>query len=160
MPNKVLHRVREGFTYAGDMDLLVMCCPVCGVTYAIPATLQRNAYDIGHRQIVWFCPNGHELGYDGPTESEQERDRLKQELKYSRDHQAYLAAQRDQALASARAEKAAKTRIKNDRDRIKTRVAHGVCPCCHRTFKALDRHMRAKHPDFKSESEAKPIDQD
>jgi Fe-S oxidoreductase len=58
-----------------------------------------------------------------------------------------MAAQRDQAQADARAQKAAKTRIKNDRDRIKTRVANGVCPHCNRTFQNLARHMASQHPD-------------
>ena len=39
-----------------------------------------------------------------------------------------------------RGEKAAKTRIKN-------RIANGVCPCCHPSFRDLHRHMKNKHPD-------------
>lgn len=34
--------------------------------------------------------------------------------------------------------------------RLKNRAAHGVCPCCNRTFQQLARHMSAKHPDFKT----------
>jgi hypothetical protein len=49
--------------------------------------------------------------------------------------------ERDTAERRRRAEKAAKTKIKN-------RVAKGVCPCCNRTFQNLADHMKSKHPDY------------
>jgi len=53
-------------------------------------------------------------------------------------------ADRDHKEAQRRAEKAAKTRIKN-------RIGNGVCPCCNRTFKDLASHMKCKHPEYASD---------
>jgi Asp-tRNA(Asn)/Glu-tRNA(Gln) amidotransferase A subunit family amidase len=83
-------------------------------------------------------------------------ERLRADLNRQRELAGYLAAERDQAKAEARGQKAAKTRIKNDRDRIRDRVGAGVCPCCNRTFKQLARHMQAKHPDYPGAEEGNP----
>lgn len=31
------------------------------------------------------------------------------------------------------------------------RVGAGVCPCCKRTFQQLARHMKCKHPKYRTE---------
>ena len=36
--------------------------------------------------------------------------------------------------------------------RIEKRVANGVCPCCHRQFVQLTRHMKNKHPEYLEET--------
>jgi hypothetical protein len=145
----VLRRVRDGYTYAGELDLAIMTCPACGITYAMPAALQSNAYDRGHRAIVWYCPNGHELGYNGASEAEKAEQKAKREGERATRLQARL----DQTEAALRAQKAAKTRFKNERDRDRRRVAHGVCPCCGRTFKQLARHMASQHPGFVADAD-------
>lgn len=145
---RVLRRVRDGHTYAGGTDLKIMTCPCCGITYAIPARLQENAYARGNREIVWYCPNGHQLGYNGQSEDEKIAEQLNQQLRLERERTARLAAQNDQARAEARAQKGRATRFKNDRDRERGRVAAGVCPCCNRTFQDLARHMAGQHPGF------------
>lgn len=43
------------------------------------------------------------------------------------------------------------TRERKKKEQLETRAANGVCPCCHRTFKQLARHMKTKHPDFPGE---------
>lgn len=50
-------------------------------------------------------------------------------------------ADRDYTENRRRAEKAAKTRLKN-------RAKAGVCPCCNRTFKQLAAHMKTQHPNW------------
>jgi hypothetical protein len=35
--------------------------------------------------------------------------------------------------------------------KLKQRVANGVCPCCHRSFVNLHRHMAGQHPDYTKE---------
>jgi DNA repair exonuclease SbcCD ATPase subunit len=69
-------------------------------------------------------------------------------LKRERDRAARVQAQLDQANAAEKAQRAAKTRFRNERDKLRTRAAAGVCPCCGRTFKQLARHMQSKHPDW------------
>jgi hypothetical protein len=139
----VLHRVEQGYTYKGDPDLKVMSCPLCGVTYAIPAAMQRNACDRGEGQIQWFCPNGHQLGYHGPSNAARERERAQ------RAEQRAIAERdlRNDTERRLAAQKGATTRAKK-------RAAAAVCPCCHRSFSQLRRHMEAKHPDYKPEAEA------
>lgn len=142
--NKTLARARDGYTYAGETNLTVMTCPCCGITYAIPARLQESAQARGNREIVWFCPNGHELGYSQASEQNQAEQRAEREANRA----ARLQAQLDQTEAALRGQKSRATRFKNDRDRERRRTAAGVCPCCGRTFQQLARHMKGQHPDF------------
>jgi hypothetical protein len=132
----VLSRVQEGYTYKGDPDLKVMTCPICGVTYAIPLLMQQHAHERGERRIQWYCPNGHQLGY-GPSEAARQRERAEREQ-----HRAN--AERDLRADTERrliAQRGATTRAKK-------RAAAAVCPCCHRSFSQLRRHMASKHPDY------------
>lgn len=142
-----LQRVRDGHVYAGDTDLIVMSCPDCGVTYAIPQTLQRNAYERGERKITWFCPNGHSLGYSGPSELTKERDRALAQAKRATDRANAERDLREHTEHKLRAQKGATTKARK-------RHAAGVCPCCQRSFENVRRHMATKHPDFDPAKEA------
>jgi ssDNA-binding Zn-finger/Zn-ribbon topoisomerase 1 len=137
-------RARSGYTYAGDTDLSVMTCPSCGITYAIPQTLKENAYKKGNYQIMWHCPNGHELGY-GQGETERQRKRADEAEARAKRAQQRAEAERDLREHTERqlsAQRGATTRAKK-------RHAAGVCPCCKRSFVQLKRHMETKHPDYK-----------
>lgn len=139
-----LERVEQGFTYAGETRLKVMGCPTCGVTYAIPATLQANAQAAGHRQIVWYCPNGHELGYNGPSDAEKKAADAEAR---AREAERRALAERDLRYDTERrlsAQKGATTRAKN-------RHAAGLCPVCRRSFRQLRTHVAKMHPDFDPE---------
>lgn len=141
MANKVLHRVTQGFTYAGDTDLIVMTCPTCGVSYAMPYTMQQNAFNKGERAIVWYCPNGHELGYNGPSEEQRARERAEAKARRATER---ANAERDLRIDTEhrlRAQKGATTRAKK-------RHANGICPCCNRSFANVRRHMETQHPDY------------
>ena len=81
--------------------------------------------------------------------TESEKDRLSKKLKSVEEDlrrtESRLAsekAQRKFAEHRVRAEKGAKTKLKN-------RIANGVCPCCTRSFQNLQRHIETKHPEFK-----------
>ena len=112
-------------------------CGICGVVYTVPEIIQDY-----HRRHGGFsyCPNGHQWGWrqDDCEEARtrRERDLLKQQL-----------AQKNDEIA------ALQERVKREEDassRLRKRAAAGVCPCCHRSFAALARHMKAKHPNFSS----------
>ncbi len=143
MSDTTLRRVDAGYTYSGETDLTVLTCPVCGITYAIPERLRDNAYARGGHEIMWYCPNGHQLGF-----GDSERKRAKAEAKREADRASRLQARLDQTEASLRGQKARASRFKNDRDRERKRAAAGVCPCCNRTFQNLARHMDGQHPEF------------
>lgn len=108
-------------------------CITCGVPYAVSeAVFNQHVAEGGYHT----CPNGHHQGWDkGGCERERlrrERDRLKQDAARLQDE---ISTQR------RRAEDAEEKIVA-----AKRRSAAGVCPCCNRTFSALARHMKTKHP--------------
>ncbi|KKM85207.1 hypothetical protein LCGC14_1291410 [marine sediment metagenome] len=124
-------------------QLTVLRC-WCGIQHAVPASLrdeQLREFNDGRQPELIYCPLGHQHCPAGVTEAERLRRRLQQQ-KAAHDQ---TKAQLRDAKNQGRAEKAAKTRLKN-------RIANGVCPCCHRTFANLARHMDKKHPAYKEET--------
>lgn len=112
----------------------------CGIQHAVPASLrdeQLRQFNDGEEATSIYCPLGHQHAPAGVTEAERLRRRL-QQTKAAHDQ---TKAQLRDAENQRRAQKAAKTRLKN-------RIANGVCPCCHRTFVNLLRHMSKKHPGY------------
>lgn len=79
-----LHSARDCETFAGETTLVVMTCPVCSVTYAIPERLRdaaqkHNRTTQPRNHWSWCCPMGHELSYPGKNEEQILRDRLRAE---------------------------------------------------------------------------------
>jgi hypothetical protein len=108
------------------VDLFTSTCITCGVIYGIPVELD-NQRRRDKKSI--YCPNGHPQVYSQSIE-----DRLRKELEEERSK-----------LAGAQFElMAAEKKVK----RLEKRVKNGVCPCCHRQFVQLTRHMKTKHPDY------------
>lgn len=129
------------FTVSGE--LVTKTCPVCGVIYAMPPEFDTWVRKAPFRNF--YCPVGHRLHYPGKSDERK--------LREAEEALARERARHDQTAASLKAQRGATTRVKNERDRIKTRVAHGVCPCCNRTFKQLSAHMQRKHPEFVKSNE-------
>lgn len=133
-------------------ELTVVRC-WCGVQYAIPHslhTVMKLERERGRDHFV-HCPSGHQWSMAGETPVQQEARRLRETLVRTEQSLTAERSRHDQTKAELRetesrrrAEKGAKTKIKN-------RVAHGVCPCCNRTFQNLSRHMNTQHPDWKSQ---------
>lgn len=119
------------------------CC-TCGGPIALTLDQQRSLRK-SHKSF--YCPMGHEQHFAGKSNEERLKEQLeaanaRAEANMARARAAEDATQR--AEYRERAQKAAKTRIKN-------RVGKGVCPCCNRSFADLARHMASKHPGFASE---------
>lgn len=110
-------------------------CPTCGVTYGTP-----NGFITERRESneTFYCPNGHGRHFP-PGGSEAEK--LQAELERTKKDLTRSIQARQYAERCCAAEKGAKTRLKN-------RIKNGVCPCCNRSFKNVERHMANKHPDF------------
>ena len=134
----------ETITYTGELTV-VGCW--CGIKHAIPEGLYRKAKSDPNFNV--HCPLGHSFVYRvSDTVKERERaDRLAQQLASARDDVRIARIETTAARNRERAQKAAKTRIKN-------RVAAGVCPCCTRSFQNLARHMAGQHPDWTNSGEA------
>lgn len=102
-------------------------CYKCGVIFGMPE--EMFGYRLNDHQS-FFCPNGHCQSFIGKSEAEKLRERLEAEQR---------------KLANAQFEiMAAEKKVK----RLEKRIKNGVCPCCHRQFIQLTRHMKTKHPDY------------
>lgn len=112
-------------------DLKTQTCGECGIVFAAPAAFWEDRHR--HHNKNFYCPNGHARVFLGETEAE----------KYKRLYEAEKAEKERKDRQLAAAQRQAK--------KIKNRIANGVCPCCHRTFSNLQRHMGTKHPDFKTQ---------
>lgn len=89
----------------------------------------------------FYCPNGHSLSF-----TETEVDRLRKQLAGKDAALVHVRDQRDAAERALKSQKGANTRLRK-------RIAHGVCPCCHRTFKQVSAHMDRMHPDYVAEAD-------
>lgn len=122
------------------------CCK-CGVVFGIPQSLKDRLLST---KDFFYCPNGHAQQYVGEADRTK-ANRLEKELEEIKRWQQYYEhafyEEQDEHEAtknSLRATKAAKTRLKN-------RIKNGVCPCCHRHFDNLQRHIKTKHPGYEEE---------
>ena len=107
----------------------------CGFVTLLPEHF-INARRDDHK--IFYCPNCGGSRYY-PQKSKEEI--LEAQLAAERRGKELALAQAEHARNQARAQKAAKTRVKN-------RISNGVCPCCNRYFKDLHRHIQNKHPDY------------
>lgn len=130
----------SGATVTQLVTLDVTTCGECGAVFAMPRAF------IAERQAdrkTFYCPNGHARCYGeseiGRLQAELERERSARK----RETELRMAARKD-AEHEALERRKLRTRVKN----LKERVKNGVCPCCHRSFVQLARHMQTKHPDY------------
>ncbi len=134
----------EGYAFQLSTKFQTIECCRCGVTFAVSAELRSRLIN-SHESF--YCPLGHSQRYTGKSEAEKLRDQLasaKETSEYWQQRTSTAQAEAKMASYRERAQKAAKTRLKN-------RIAAGVCPCCTRSFQNLARHMENQHPGFKQE---------
>ena len=106
----------------------------CGIACAVPENL--FTYTKRHKGKAIFCPRGHEFIF-GNTVEEQLADEKRRH-----------AATRDLLRTEERSHQATRGHLTRQRKR----AAAGVCPCCHRSFQNVQRHVQVKHPDFNPEA--------
>lgn len=114
--------------YSATLETIV--CVTCGIEYAFPTTLHNR-----HRETHenHYCPNGHQQHYAAETEAEK----LRRELEQQKRRTEWAETENKKTLAKLK--------------KTETRIAHGICPCCNRTFANLQRHMKTKHREFIAE---------
>jgi hypothetical protein len=134
----------ETMIYTGTLAI-EECCE-CHITFAMPADLQRRCREA---DLTFYCPLGHGQHY-ATTEVQQLKRQLAREERWRKDAETAERAARDQAQAAERSRAAYKGQL----TRVKNRVANGTCPCCHRHFQQLQRHMTSKHPGFTDDPDA------
>lgn len=104
--------------------------------------LRRNDHE------NFYCPWGHAQHY--PHKSVEEK--LRADLEAKNNELARERARLDQVKAALEHEKHSARATRGHLTRVKTRVRHGVCPCCNRSFGDLKRHMDTQHPDYAAEA--------
>ena len=122
--------------YTQGVKFVLLDLPCCGFQFMVPEAWLDSRKET-HK--TFYCPNCDSNRYYPPGASEKEK--LERQLEAER---ARLRQARDDAAYyknAARAQKAAKTRLKN-------RISNGVCPCCNRYFANLHRHMLNQHGDW------------
>jgi hypothetical protein len=119
-----------------EIDTVQMQCGECGVFFWVTPEFYRERRE---RKLGWHCPNGH-----GRVFGTSKVDELKEQLQAERESRENLEFE---LLAQKGALKAERARV----TRLKKRVANGVCPCCHRSFVQLTRHMSTQHPKYGKE---------
>lgn len=129
-------RLEMGQPMLVTVKLVEETCCNCGTPFAIESALLA-AFKKDHARS-FTCPNGHSQHYIGQTEAERERARAVRAEE--------VAAQNRRLYEGERLES---ERLRKVQGKLKKRIANGVCPCCHRSFIALKRHMDTKHPDYK-----------
>ena len=128
-------------TLTVDVELESTTCYLCGIVFAFPADLMAKRR---RDHETFYCPVGHSQAFIGKSKEE----RLEEELKAARLEikRAEYRAQSER-IDRERIEKQL-TAARGQLTKARKRIANGVCPCCHRSFAQLQRHMATKHPEY------------
>lgn len=134
MPTKTFQIVETYTTIACPRD-------GCGVSFAInDAFLDRRVND--HKGF--YCPNGHTMSYTHQNEAEKQRERIERLKHLVESRERDIQFEQTRLTAERRAHSATKGKL----TKVRKRAAHGVCPCCSRTFANVARHVAGQHPKF------------
>lgn len=120
-------------------------CPTCFMPYAAP---QRFFKERREDKQSFYCPSGHLASY-----KESESDRLRRELEEEKRNVEWyksVAKSKDSQIKGVNIQLG---KVKAKLKRTETRVGHGVCPCCNRSFVNMQRHMKTKHPDYAGDNQ-------
>ncbi len=115
------------------INLVDVDCFKCGIVFGMPEQFEREKRERGG---TFYCPNGHGQHY---TKSEVQR--LQEKLETERRSTEFWRNQNTLAERRISAQKGQATKLRK-------RLANGVCPCCHRHFTNLERHIQGQHPDY------------
>jgi len=123
-----------------EITIVSESCPECGIVFGIESEYLASKRKNGE---TVYCPNGHTFWY-----GKGEAERLKAELKRERENKDYWRNVAEVERHAKNGMKGQLRKTQNELGRTKERIANGACPCCHRQFVNLERHMSGKHPDY------------
>ena len=139
------HVIPRNRTVYNEQTIHVIECASCSVDFGIGDDfMARRRKD--HQ--TFYCPNGHENFYAGPSAEEKRLAQTERELEAARSLAQREARRRERAEAQARTSEYQRRAAKGQLTRTRKRIAAGVCPCCNRSFQNLGRHMAGQHPDY------------
>lgn len=120
-----------------DYEFSSVECYKCSALFAVSRDLHQNWRNHGN---TFYCPV-----CGSPQAYTKTRIQRMQEQLEQKERQLHQERERVEFLnRQISAQKGQNTKLKN-------RIAKGVCPCCKRSFKNLERHMKSKHPDYASD---------
>ena len=122
--------------YGVTTTLVAETCCNCGTPFAMASGLYDQLQRTGKS---FYCPNGHSQHYTETTENKLKK--AEQDIKSLEDQAKWWRGE-----AEAKAKQLSATR--GQLTKTKKRLAGGACPCCHRQFVSLQRHMTTKHPGY------------
>lgn len=149
---------RRGETLDLIDTLVTERCGVCSVMFALPKAM-RDACRADHSRVL-YCPNGHNLTYQGKTTSELAAEEQRARAEQAERELVVAREQRDREAAEAqrqrkhreKAERSARA-IKAHRDRVLRLIGTGVCPvgrCGLDLGAAVHEHLATVHPKFRA----------
>ena len=106
----------------------VKCCS-CGIMFWVADDFDDR---LRESKKTFYCPNGHPQSYT-TSEADKLRKQLEEEKRKASQVQFELIA--------------AERKVK----RLEKRAKNGICPCCHRQFVQMTRHMKSQHPEYATE---------
>jgi hypothetical protein len=118
--------MQYSFRHVETIEYTTEQCCQCAVYFGMPKYLNEQRRK---DKEMFYCPNGHPQHYMR-SDADVLRDKLNEQIR----------------IATRESERAALAEEKLKK--MTGRVKHGVCPCCHRTFQQLARHMKTKHPEM------------
>lgn len=136
--------------YANDIafstTINVIDCANCGITFGISTEFRERRRN-DHREF--YCPNGHNLAYNGKSKTEQELDAARELAKRESSRRQYAEEDAQYQREQAERERRSAAAYKGQATRIRNRIKNGVCPAgCNRHFSNVQRHIATMHPDF------------
>ena len=151
MANKVLEAkaALSGCKVEITTELHVINCGECGGTYALSKKYVKKKQEHGGFWTCPYCKCGWVYSKEASEVEKLERQLAKQReaTEYQRLCKEEVTGERDYFEKSRNGMKGALRKEQKKLDRVK----NGVCPCCNRHFKNLERHMTGQHPEFKNE---------
>lgn len=119
-------------TYQDVVYLTTTSCPSCGCMFG----MERDSFEECKKTGNWFfCPNGHSMSFGSRIAELEKKLSEKERL---------LTISRCETTAERNKREVAEKTLATHQKRTK----NGVCPCCHRSFQDLRRHIATKHPKF------------
>ncbi len=119
------------------------CCSQCSVVYWLTKVHRTQLVETGE---TFYCPSGHPQYF-----ADSEINRLKRQLEVSERDRKYYRERREIERAAKESAQRGRAAFKGQVTKIKRRVGRGVCPCCNRQFKDLQRHMEGQHPSWQDD---------
>ena len=137
--------IGNGTRIVFSSSLKVVNCDACGGTYALSAYFLDARRKDGNS---WTCPYCKQwMAY-----CENENDKLKKQLAQQSNCTAYQRREKEKYLQERNTLERSRNGMKGVliREQKKlARIRKGVCPCCNRHFKNVQRHMDSQPPYYK-----------